>query len=191
MNLSSIIHKDLIKDSGLDKTILGDGIATAVGGVCSGVANTSYGENIAVIGVTKAASIYPIITAAIALIILSFFKPLMVVIQTIPGCVMGGVSLILYGFISISGIKMLIINKIDFTVSKNLFVASVILISGIGGLIIPFTVFDADISITSTALALFLGIILNLILKDEKKPNNETINEKENIENNNEDLKGE
>ena len=163
-NLSNIINKDLLKEPGLTKTLIGDGVATAISGCICGAANTTYGENVAVIGVSKVASVGVIILAAIVTVFLGFVRPLMCVVETIPACITGGVSLILYGFIASSGVKMLINNRIDFGNTKNIFVASVILVAGIGGL--KFAV--GSITITSTAVAMILGIVLNLILKDKE-----------------------
>ena len=166
-NLSNIIGKDLLKDPGLTRTLIGDGVATAISGGICGAANTTYGENVAVIGVSKIASVGVIILAAIITIFLGFFRPLMCVVETIPACITGGVSLILYGFIASSGVKMLINNKVDFGNTKNIFVASVILVAGIGGLVINIS----GVKITATAVAMILGIILNIILKDKEATN--------------------
>ena len=148
---------------------MGDGIATAVSGMLCGCANTTYGENVAVVGVTKVASVRVIITACIATIILGFFTPLMVLLQTIPACVTGGVSLVLYGFIASSGVKMLINEKVDFGKARNIFIAAAILVAGIGGLSISFSIAGQAVTITSTAVAMILGIVLNLILKEKKE----------------------
>ncbi len=169
LNLGGVIHKDLLKDPGLHRTLMGDGIATAVSGVLCGCANTTYGENVAVVGVTKVASVRVIITACIATIALGFFTPLMVVVQTIPVCVTGGVSLVLYGFIASSGVKMLINEKVDFGVSRNIFIAAAILVAGIGGLKIQFSIAGQPVIVTSTAVAMILGIILNLVLREKKE----------------------
>ncbi len=173
LNLSGVIHKDLLKDPGLDRTLMGDGIATTVSGLLCGCANTTYGENVAVVGVTKVASVSVIITACIATIALGFFTPLMVVVQTIPACVTGGVSLVLYGFIASSGIKMLINEQVDFSKTRNIFITAAILVAGIGGLSIKFSIAGQAVTVTSTAVAMILGIILNVVLKDKdaKKEN--------------------
>ena len=169
LNLGGVINKDLLKDPGLDRTLMGDGIATAVSGVLCGCANTTYGENVAVVGVTKVASVRVIITACIATILLGLFTPLMVIVQTIPACVTGGVSLVLYGFIASSGVKMLINEQVDFTKARNIFIAAAILVAGIGGLSISFTIAGQMVKITSTAVAMLLGIFLNFILKEKKE----------------------
>ena len=169
LNLGGVIQKDLLKDPGLDRTLMGDGIATAVSGILCGCANTTYGENVAVVGVTKVASVSVIITACIATIALGLFTPLMVIVQTIPACVTGGVSLVLYGFIASSGVKMLINEQVDFTKSRNIFIAAAILVAGIGGLNISFNLAGQAVTITSTAVAMILGILLNIILKEKKE----------------------
>ena len=175
LNLGGVIHKDLLKDPGLHRTLMGDGVATAVSGVLCGCANTTYGENVAVVGVTKVASVPVIITACFATIALGFFTPLMVVVQTIPACITGGVSLVLYGFIASSGVKMLINEKVDFNKARNIFIAAAILVAGIGGLAIQFKIAGQDVKITSTAVAMILGILLNLILKDKEVKTEEPV----------------
>lgn len=172
LNLSGILGKDLFTDPGLTRTLLGDGIATAVSGGLSGCANTTYGENVAVVGVTKIASVKVIVVASIMTVILGFIAPVMSLVQTIPACVTGGVSLILYGFIASSGVKMLINDRVDLSSNRNIFIASAILVSGIGGLAITIPLGEGltPITITSTAVALIIGIVLNLILpKDAPK----------------------
>ena len=170
-NLGNIINRDLLNgEPGMTRTLLGDGVATAVSGALCGAANTTYGENVAVIGMTKVASVNVIILARIMTILIGFFTPFTALLQTIPSCVTGGISLILYGFIASSGIKILIKDKIDFSKSKNIIIASVILVVGIGGLALKFgPANDPIIEITKIAVAMFLGIILNLILRDKKK----------------------
>ena len=158
-NLSSIIEKDLIADPGLEKTLLGDGVGT-IAGTCFGVCpNTTYGESVGCVAVTKNASVVTITTTAIMCIILAFFNPLTTALQTIPSCVMGGVCLTLYGFIAVSGLKML--KEVELGLNKNLFVVAAILIAGIGGLKIQIT---DTIQITPIATALILGILTNAIL---------------------------
>lgn len=169
-NLSGVLHRDLLENPGLTRTLMGDGLATAASGLLCGAANTTYGENVAVVGVTKIASVKVIILACIMTIILGFFSPLISLTMTIPTCVTGGVSLVLYGFIAASGVKMMINEHVDLSNSKNLYVSSVILVSGIGGLMLKFGDVSAPvITITSTAVSMFLGILMNLILKDKKK----------------------
>ena len=160
-NISSIIERDLLKDPGLDRTLLGDGVGSMVGAFFGGCPNTTYGESVACVAITKNASVLTIIGAAIECILISFFTPFVTFISTIPACVMGGVCMALYGFIAVSGLKM--VQKIDLDHNKNLFVISSILISGIGGLSLSF----GKITITSVACALILGIIVNIILSKE------------------------
>ena len=160
-NISSIIEKDLLTDPGLDRTLLGDGIGSMIGAFFGGCPNTTYGESVACVAITKNASVLTIIGAAIECILISFFTPFVTFISTIPACVMGGVCMALYGFIAVSGLKM--VQKIDLDHNKNLFVISSILISGIGGLSLSF----GKITITSVACALILGIIVNKILSKE------------------------
>ena len=168
-NLSSIIERDLIEDPGLDRTLLGDGVGSIAGtlfGICP---NTTYGESVGCVAITKNASIATITTTAFMCMILSFLSPITCVLQTIPSCVMGGVCLTLYGFIAVSGLKMF--KGLDLNDNKNLFVVSAILISGIGGLTIqiPYALAEngavaKTIQITSIATALILGIVTNAIL---------------------------
>ena len=160
-NISSIIERDLLKDPGLDRTLLGDGVGSIIGAFFGGCPNTTYGESIACVAITKNASVLTIIGAAIECILISFFTPFVTFISTIPACVMGGVCMALYGFIAVSGLKM--VQKIDLDHNKNLFVISSILISGIGGLSLSF----GKITITSVACALILGIIVNKLLSKE------------------------
>lgn len=160
-NISSIIERDLLKDPGLDRTLLGDGVGSIVGAFFGGCPNTTYGESVACVAITKNASVLTIIGAAIECILISFFTPFVTFISTIPACVMGGVCMALYGFIAVSGLKM--VQKIDLDHNKNLFVISSILISGIGGLSLSF----GKITITSIACALILGIIVNKLLSKE------------------------
>ena len=161
-NLSSIIEHDLLDDPGLSRTLLGDGIGSMAGAFFGGCPNTTYGESVGCVAITKNASVYTIITAAIGAILISFISPFVAFVNTIPSCVMGGVCMALYGFISISGIKM--IQGIDFNENRNLFVASTILIAGVGGLSLSF----GQVTITAVACALILGIIVNLVLSGKK-----------------------
>lgn len=170
-NLGNILNRDLLNDEpGMTRTLLGDGIASALSGAMCGAANTTYGENVAVIGTTKIASVKVVLLAAILTVVVGFVTPFTALLQTIPACVTGGVSLILYGFIASSGVKMLITEHVDFNESKNIFVASAILVAGIGGLTLKFgNANNPVITITSVAVAMILGIILNAVLKDSKK----------------------
>lgn len=167
--LSTITGKDLLKDPGLDKTLMGDGIATFVAGMLGGPANTTYGENTSVVGMTKIASIWVIGLAAIFAIILGFLGKFTAIVSSIPNCVLGGVSLLLYGFIAINGLKVLIENQIDFGKNKNVIVASTMLVLGLGGATISFISGDFSLSISGMSLAAIIGILLNLLLPEEKE----------------------
>lgn len=158
-NMSTIIEKDLLKDPGLHRTLIGDGFGTTVGTIFGCCPNTTYGESIGCVAITKNASIYTIIGAAVIAIIIAFFSPFIALIETIPVCVLGGVCLALYGFIAVSGLKML--QNVDLGESKNLFVVSAILITGIGGHALKFGL--------ATATALIVGILTNVILSIKTK----------------------
>lgn len=162
-NLSSVIGKDLIKDPGLDKTLLGDGVGSMVGAVFGGCPNTTYGECVGCIAITGDASVYTVILTSILCMVLSFFTPFIAFVNTIPPCVIGGICIALYGFIAVSGLKM--VQDVDLNENRNLFVVASILVTGIGGLTLNF----GDIQFTAIATALIIGIIINLILKDRKK----------------------
>ena len=162
-NISSIINKDLLEDPGLHRTLLGDGVGSMVGAFFGGCPNTTYGESIACVAITGNASVATILTTAIMAIAISFFNPFVIFLGSIPNCVMGGVCIALYGFIAVSGLKM--IKNVDLDDNRNLFVVSSILIAGIGGLALTF----GKITITSIATALILGIIVNLILSKKGK----------------------
>ena len=161
-NLSSIIDKDLLSDPGLDKTLLGDGIGSIAGAFFGGCPNTTYGESVGCVAITKNASIITITTTAIMAILVSFFSPFVAFLDSIPGCVMGGVCITLYGFIAVSGLKML--QKVDFENNANLFTAAAILISGVGGMKMAI----GKVTITNIACALILGIIVNVVLSKKK-----------------------
>ena len=162
-NLSSIIDKDLLKEPGLHRTLLGDGVGSIAGSIFGGCPNTTYGESVGCVAITRNASVITITTAAIMCIVISFFGPFVTFLASIPNCVMGGVCIALYGFIAVSGLKM--IQKVDLGQSKNLFVVSVILIAGIGNLTVSF----GKVTLTSIACALILGIITNLVLSPAKE----------------------
>ena len=162
-NLSTIIEKDLLEDPGLHRTLLGDGVGSMLGAFFGGCPNTTYGEAIGCVAISGNASIITILTTACLAIVASFVPPFVAFLSTIPSCVMGGVCVALYGFIAVSGLKM--IQDVDLNKNKNLFVVSVILIAGIGGMTISF----GNVTITSVACALILGIIVNLMLKDSPK----------------------
>lgn len=175
-NLSSIINKDLITEPGLSRTLLGDGVGSMVGTVFGICPNTTYGESVGCVAITKNASVRTIFAAALMLIVLSFLSPVTAVLRTIPSCVMGGVCLTLYGFIAVSGLKMF--QQVDLNKSKNLFTVAAILISGIGGLAIqiPYAIanngaVEKTIQITSIATALILGIITMVVTNAVEKRN--------------------
>lgn len=175
-NLSSIINQNLLEEPGLHRTLLGDGVGSMVGTVFGICPNTTYGESVGCVAITKNASVRTIFAAACMLIALSFITPLTAALRTIPNCVMGGVCLTLYGFIAVSGFKMF--QQVDLNKSKNLFIVAAILISGIGGLAlqIPYrvagdgTILNA-ITITSIATALILGIITMVVTNAIEKRN--------------------
>lgn len=162
-NLSSIIGRDLIKEPGLSRTLLGDGVGSFVGSIFGGCPNTTYGESVGCVAITGNASVSTIILTSIFAIVLSFFTPFVEFVNTIPVCVIGGICIALYGFIAVSGLKM--ISDVDLGEAKNLFVVSAILVTGIGGL----TLKIGAIEITSIATALIAGILTNLLVKDRKK----------------------
>ncbi|MBR6779665.1 MAG: uracil-xanthine permease [Clostridia bacterium] len=174
-NLSFILSDgdnqvDLLEDPGLTRTLLGDGIGSMVGTLFGCCPNTTYGESVGCVAITKNASVYSIVGAAIMAIIVAFITPFELFVSTIPSCVVGGISIALYGFIAVSGLKM--IQKIDLNQNKNLFVVAAILIPGIGGLTLNFggdDPFNAPIiKITNIAVALILGIIVNAIVSKAK-----------------------
>ena len=157
-NLSTIIEKDLLEDPGLDKTLLGDGVGSIAGAFFGGCPNTTYGESVGCVAITRNASVITVTTAAIMSMIISFFGPFVTFLSSIPNCVMGGVCVALYGFIAVSGLKM--IQNVDLGDSRNLFVVSSILIPGIGGLSLTF----GKVTITTVACSLILGILVNIFL---------------------------
>ena len=161
-NLSSIIEHDLLKDPGLSNTLLGDGVGSMVGAVFGGCPNTTYGESVGCVAITKNASVRTIIVTAIEAMLISFIAPFVGFLSTIPSCVMGGVCVALYGFIAVSGLKML--QKVDLDDNRNLFTASVILIAGVGGMVLKF----GNVTITEVACALILGILTNIMLGRKK-----------------------
>ncbi len=164
-NLSSIISKDLLEDPGLHRTLLGDGVGSIAGAVFGGCPNTTYGESVGCVAITRNASVATITTTAIMAVLIAFVSPFVAFLDSIPGCVMGGVCITLYGFIAVSGLKM--IQKVDLEDNANLFTVSVILIAGIGGMAMAI----GKVTITSIACALILGIIVNILLNKFKKKN--------------------
>ena len=162
-NLSSVIGHDLLQEPGLHRTLMGDGVGSIAGSFFGGCPNTTYGESVGCVAITRNASVITITAAAVMCIIISFFGPFVTFLASIPNCVMGGVCFALYGFIAVSGLKM--VQKIDLNKSSNLFTVSVILIAGIGGLSLSF----GQVTLTSTACALILGICTNLALSRGKE----------------------
>ncbi len=167
-NISSIIGTDLLEEPGLHRTLLGDGVGSMVGAFFGGCPNTTYGESVACVAISRNASVITTIVTAFMAILISFLAPVTAFLRSIPNCVMGGVCMTLYGFIAVSGLKML--QPVDLNKNRNLFVASAILIAGIGGLALNF----GKVTITSIATALILGIIVNTILSREKEEPAET-----------------
>ena len=162
-NISSIIDADLLKDPGLHRTLLGDGVGSMVGAFFGGCPNTTYGESVGCVAISGNASVVTILTAAIMCIVAAFFAPFVTLLATIPSCVMGGVCFSLYGFIAVSGLKM--VQKVDLNENKNLFTVSVILIAGVGGMVLNI----GKVTITSIACALILGILVNLLCSIKSK----------------------
>ena len=168
--LSAIIDRDLLKEPGLENTLLGDGLATFLAGFLGGPANTTYGENTSVVGMTRNASVWVIGLAAIFSVVLGFLGKFTALVQTIPNPVLGGVSLLLYGFIAVNGLKVLIQNQIDFGKNKNVIVASSMLVLGLGGAIISFkTGGDMVVPLSGMSLAAIVGVLLNLFLPEERE----------------------
>lgn len=161
-NLSAIIGVNLLEEPGLTRTLLGDGIGSVIGTLFAGCPNTTYGESIACVAITRNASTVSIWGAACACIIFSLITPLVAFLETIPSCVMGGVCIALYGFISASGLKMF--QHVDLNKNRNLFTASVIFIVGVGGMTVSF----GAVEIRTVACALILGILTNVMLSKEK-----------------------
>lgn len=166
-NISTIVNRDLLEDPGLSRTLLGDGVGSMAGALFGGCPNTTYGESIACVAVTGNASIATIVATAIMAIVISFLTPFVAVVNSIPSCVMGGVCMTLYGFIAVSGLRMF--KHINLDRSRNLYVVSVILITGIGGMTVSF----GKVTLTEIACALILGIITNLILSKKTYSENE------------------
>ena len=161
-NLSSIVGQDLLTEPGLTRTLLGDGVGSIAGAFFGGCPNTTYGESIACVAITRNASTVSIWGCAFACIIFSMLSPLVAFLETIPSCVMGGVCIALYGFIAVSGFK--IFQTVDLNKNRNLFVASIIFITGVGGMVVSF----GAVEIRTVACALILGILTNVMLSKEK-----------------------
>ena len=170
-NISSIIGGDLLEEPGLHRTLLGDGVGSMVGAFFGGCPNTTYGESVGCVAISRNASVVTILTAAIICIVSAFVAPFVTFLSTIPSCVMGGVCMTLYGFIAVSGLKM--IQKVDLNENRNLFTVAVILIAGVGGMALRIK----EITITAVACALIGGIIVNFITSKSAKKE-ETAEEK-------------
>jgi uracil permease len=163
--LGSITGEDFLKDPGLDKTLMGDGVATIAAALIGGPANTTYGENTGVVGMTKVASVYVIGVAAIISIVLSFFNILTGLIQTIPAPVMGGVLILLFGLIAGNGLRVMVDARVNLASMRNLIIVSTMLVVGLGQATI---LINEAAGLTGMALAAIFGIILNLVLPEEK-----------------------
>ena len=166
--LSEIIGRDLIEDPGLQRTLLGDGLATFLAAFLGGPANTTYGENTSVVGMTRVASTYVIGLAALIAIVFAFSGHLTALLTAIPQPVLGGISILLYGFICVNGLKILIHNQVDFNNTKNVVVAATMLVLGLGGAALSLVYGDLSISISGMSLAAITGVVLNLIVPEEK-----------------------
>ena len=166
--LGTIINKNLLQDPGLDRTLMGDGLATFAAGLIGGPANTTYGENTSVVGMTKVASVKVLKLAAIIAMVFAFFGKFTALLETIPSPVLGGVSLLLYGFIAVNGLRVLVENQVDFTNIKNVIVSATMFILGLGGAVITIKSGDASVALSGMSLAAIIGILLNLLLKEEK-----------------------
>ena len=178
-NLSSIIGRDLLEEPGLHRTLLGDGVGSMAGAFFGGACNTTYGESVGCVAISGNASIRTIWATAAMAIVLSFFLPFSTLLASIPTPVMGGVCIALYGFIAVSGLKM--IQKVDLNDNRNLFVVSVILICGVGAFSMKFILPNdlGVITLTEVACALILGIIVNVIVRIGKKGADEQPQEEE------------
>lgn len=180
-NLSSIVEKDLLEDPGLHNTLLGDGVGSIVGSFFGGCANTTYGESISCVALSKDASTSTILLTGVMCMVVSFISPFVAIINMLPKCVMGGACIAMYGFISVSGLQML--KDVDLSDNRNLYPVAAILVIGIGGVVLNFgknaITGGALIQVTSLALAMFVGIIVNAITHSGKdKVDNGAIQEK-------------
>jgi uracil permease len=167
---NNVVGRDFTKDPGLHRSILGDGVATMFAGVMGGPPNTTYGENIGVMAITKVYSVWVIGWAAVIAVVLSFMAPVAEIISNMPLPVIGGVSILLFGIIASSGFRVFVEDKIDLGKKKNLLLTSVIIVVGIGGAIIRFTLKNGStVEISGVALATIVGIILNLVLPEKSQ----------------------
>lgn len=173
--LSEVCGKDFIKEPGLMRTLMGDGVATTISALFGGPANTTYGENVGVIGMTRIASVSVVRNAAILAIMLSFLGKFTALISTIPNAVLGGMSIILYGVIASSGLKVMIEDRVDFNESRNLIIASAMLVIGLGGAVLDLSI----ITLSGTVLSAIVGMILNLILPPEQSFEGKYLKEKD------------
>ncbi len=169
-NLSNIVEKDLLENPGLHNTLLGDGVGSAVGAIFGGCANTTYGESISCVALSKNASTMTILTTAIMCMAVSFVSPFVAIINMLPKCVMGGACIAMYGFISVSGLQML--KDVDLSDNRNLYPAAAILVIGIGGVVLNFGTNKLTgnplVQVTSLAVAMIVGILVNLITHSGK-----------------------
>ncbi|QQC74282.1 uracil-xanthine permease [Lactococcus garvieae] len=164
MVLNSLTGKDYFKEPGLDRTLAGDGVAQVIASFIGAPPVTSYGENIGVMAITKIHSIYVIAGAAVLAVIVSFIGKLTALLTSIPSPVIGGASIALFGVIAASGLKIIVENKINFDIKRNLLISSVVLVIGIGGMVLDIT---QNLQISSVAIATIIGIVLNLVLPEE------------------------
>lgn len=178
-NLSNIVNKDLLADPGLHNTLLGDGVGSVVGSVFGGCANTTYGESIGCVALTGNASTSTILISSIGCMLIAFIAPFVAIINSLPKCVIGGACIALYGFISVSGLQML--KDVDLSDNRNLYPVAAILVIGVGGLALNFGVNKltggAVVQITPLAVAMIVGIIINLITHSAKNKDDETSEE--------------
>jgi len=164
MVLNSLTGKDYFKEPGLDRTLAGDGVAQVIASFIGAPPVTSYGENIGVMAITKIHSIYVIAGAAVLAVVVSFIGKLTALLTSIPSPVIGGASIALFGVIAASGLKIIVENKINFDIKRNLLISSVVLVIGIGGMVLDIT---QNLQISSVAIATIIGIVLNLVLPEE------------------------
>jgi len=162
--LGEITGEDFITDPGLEKTLMGDGIATFVSAAIGGPANTTYGENTGVVAMTKVGSVYVVGLAATFAIVLGFFGWIQAFIISIPWAVIGGMTIVLYGLIAGNGVKVLVRSKVDLGKMRNLIIVATMLVIGLGGAIVPL---NSAINLQGMSLAVVVGVILNLVLPDE------------------------
>ncbi|WP_432354908.1 solute carrier family 23 protein [Sporosarcina sp. A2] len=164
--LGKVVERDFIRDPGLNRSLLGDGIGTLISGLLGGPPKTTYGENIGVMAITRVYSVYVIVGAAVFAILFSFIGKVMALISTIPTAVLGGISILLFGIIASSGLRMLVDHQVDFDKQRNLVITSIILVIGIGGASINFS---DTFHIEGMALAAIVGVVLNLVLPGREK----------------------